>query len=200
MYKDNIYTIPNLLCVSRAAASPFVAHLILAGRNTEAFGLLFVAGLTDLFDGMIARRWPSQASRFGTALDPVCDKILMTTVVVAETSVGMLPWQLAAVMIGRDVGLVLGGFWYRYLSLAPPVTLHKFFDGSHGATEFHPTMLGKVNTCLQLLLIGSSLVYPLLGLETLVPMVAFQYLVGSTTVLSGLQYVTSNTAVQLHKR
>eukprot|EP01134_Creolimax_fragrantissima_P005878 CFRG5878T1 len=196
---DNIYTIPNLLCVGRAAASPFIASMILSGNTIGAFGLLFVAGVTDMFDGMIARKWPSQASRFGTALDPICDKFLMTVVVVSEANMSLMPWQLAAVIIGRDVGLLIGGLFYRYKSLDAPVTTHKFFNASHGTTEFHPTMLGKVNTCLQLALIGSSLVYPSLGLGTTLPLEVFQWSVGATTVLSGAQYLTSNTAVKIHK-
>jgi cardiolipin synthase len=121
--KENIYTWPNAISVGRAAASPYLAYLITHGQHDLALKLLFVAGISDLVDGWIARQWVSQRSVFGTALDPFCDKILMTTVVAAEGAAGLLPVPLAALIIGRDVALTIGGFVYRYRSLDPPVCI-----------------------------------------------------------------------------
>ena len=54
--KDRIVTIPNLLCVSRIIAAPYIAHSIINGDYTTAAGLFVYAGATDLADGAIARR------------------------------------------------------------------------------------------------------------------------------------------------
>eukprot|EP00124_Ichthyophonus_hoferi_P003188 Ihof_evm2s263 gene=Ihof_evmTU2s263 len=89
--KENVITVPNFLCLGRLLSAPFIAHLIMIGSHPTALAILFAAGLSDLFDGMIARRWPSQRSIFGTAFDPFADKILMTCVIVAEGAAGLLP-------------------------------------------------------------------------------------------------------------
>lgn len=71
--------------------SPVLGYLILHESYTLSLVLFTAAGITDVVDGLIARVFPSQASNFGTALDPLADKCLMASVCVALTASGLLP-------------------------------------------------------------------------------------------------------------
>jgi cardiolipin synthase len=105
--RENIYTIPNFLTVSRIVACPFLGYFIVQGNFTAATALLVYAGTTDwasLFllktvgeakiesqiDGYLARQW-NMGSVFGSILDPAADKALMTTLTIALAVKGLLP-------------------------------------------------------------------------------------------------------------
>ncbi|KAL8659234.1 MAG: hypothetical protein Q9202_007209 [Teloschistes flavicans] len=115
---------------------------------------LFVyAGATDLVDGWIARRWSLQTV-VGTVIDPMADKALMTVLTVSLAMKGAVPLPLAVLILGRDILLSLAAIYYRYISLPPPKTLARYWDFSLPSAEVHPTGISKVNTALQLGLIG----------------------------------------------
>jgi len=69
-------TIPNLLSLIRIVLIPFFIHLFLKGNTQAALVVLFIASVTDLLDGFIARAF-NQRSRVGYILDPLADKLLM---------------------------------------------------------------------------------------------------------------------------
>ena len=87
---ENIYTLPNLLTFSRLIAAPAVGYLILHDAHAWAAGLFFYAGVTDLVDGWIARRW-NQQTVVGSIVDPLADKALMTILTVCLAIKGGLP-------------------------------------------------------------------------------------------------------------
>jgi len=87
---ENIYTIPNILTFSRLVAAPVVGWLVLHDYHAWAFGLFAYAGITDLVDGYIARRWNLQTV-VGTVIDPMADKTLMTILTVCLAVKGALP-------------------------------------------------------------------------------------------------------------
>jgi CDP-alcohol phosphatidyltransferase len=87
---ENIYTIPNILTFTRLAATPVIAYLILHHQPYLATGLLLYAGLTDLVDGWIARRW-NLKSVVGTIIDPMADKFLMISLTASLAWTGQLP-------------------------------------------------------------------------------------------------------------
>jgi cardiolipin synthase len=88
--RENIYTIPNLLTASRLVAAPFIGYCILHDYHAMALGLFAYAGITDLLDGWIARRW-NLKTVVGTVIDPMADKTLMTVLTVALAMKGALP-------------------------------------------------------------------------------------------------------------
>lgn len=92
---ENIYTIPNILTSSRLVAAPFIGYCILHDHHAWALGLFAYAGITDLLDGWIARKW-NQGTVVGTVIDPMADKILMTVLTVALAMKGALPGELAS--------------------------------------------------------------------------------------------------------
>ncbi|KAF4629393.1 hypothetical protein G7Y89_g8753 [Cudoniella acicularis] len=87
---ENIYTIPNILTFSRLIAAPVIGYLVLHDQHAWAVGLFAYAGITDLVDGYIARRWNMQTV-VGTVIDPMADKTLMTILTVCLAVKGSLP-------------------------------------------------------------------------------------------------------------
>lgn len=87
---ENIYTIPNILTFSRLIAAPVIGYLVLHDYHAWAVGLFAYAGITDLVDGYIARRWNLQTV-VGTVIDPMADKTLMTILTVCLALKGALP-------------------------------------------------------------------------------------------------------------
>ena len=87
-----------------------------------AICLFTFAGLSDLADGWIARTWKSQASKLGSFLDPVADKLLVGTLFLSLAWVGLIPVPLTYLVIGRDVALVIGASYVRYRSIPNPVS------------------------------------------------------------------------------
>ncbi|KRT81571.1 hypothetical protein AMK59_5989, partial [Oryctes borbonicus] len=126
--RENIYTIPNFLCVSRILISPYLGVLVLQAHFHFALVMLGVAAVTDLLDGWIARTWESQSSKMGSFLDPMADKVLIGTLFLSLTYAGLIPIVLTSIIIGRDVLLITAGFVIRYQSLPPPRTLSRYFD------------------------------------------------------------------------
>ncbi|KAL2055175.1 hypothetical protein ABVK25_004513 [Lepraria finkii] len=196
---ENIYTLPNILTFSRLVAAPVVGYLIIHDLYIPALGLFIYAGVTDLVDGWIARRWGLQTV-VGTVIDPMADKVLMTVVTVCLAVKEVLPIPLAILILGRDVLLGLSAFYYRYISLPSPRTFARYWDFSLPSAEVRPTTISKTNTFLQLGLIGvtmSGLAMGGLG-ETAQAMLEISWwIVGATTIWSGGSYVWGKDAVRI---
>ncbi|KAK5007440.1 hypothetical protein LTR28_005287, partial [Elasticomyces elasticus] len=87
---ENIYNIPNILTASRLIAAPVIGYLVLHDQYGWALALFAYAGITDLVDGWMARRWKLQTV-VGSVIDPMADKVLMTVLTVALAVKGALP-------------------------------------------------------------------------------------------------------------
>ncbi|KAK4053388.1 hypothetical protein OIV83_001552 [Microbotryomycetes sp. JL201] len=186
--RENIWTVPNALTLARICATPVIGHFVISGELAKATALLFAAGVSDLVDGWLARKY-NMGSVLGSILDPAADKLLMTTMVVALTMKSMLPLPLAVLIIGRDVALALSAFYFRYASLPPPKTFMRYWDFSIPSAEVKPTQISKYNTALQLLLVGATTVSPLLPFDFTTALTCLQYVVAGTTVWSGSSYL-----------
>ena len=172
---ENIYTLPNLLTFSRLVSAPVLGYLIIHDFHLSAVSLFCYAGITDLVDGWIARKWGSQTV-VGTVIDPMADKTLMTVVTICLAVKGALPGVLstpsvrcelsltdsmpvllAGLILGRDVALGIAAIYYRYISLPEPKTFTRYWNFSLPSAEVHPTQISKINTVLQLGLMGGTL-------------------------------------------
>jgi cardiolipin synthase len=102
---------PNALSLSRIVLSLPIAWAILEGRPAIAGVLTLVALGTDFLDGALARRGGSSTD-LGRILDPLADKVLVAAMLVALVAANRVPAELALVVVGRDVALVLFG-WLR---------------------------------------------------------------------------------------
>ncbi|RCI06956.1 hypothetical protein CU098_013643 [Rhizopus stolonifer] len=192
--RENIYTIPNILTFGRLLAAPYIGYLILEHDYNQALGLFALAGFTDMLDGYIARKY-NMKTLLGTIIDPAADKMLMTVMTITLAAEGVIPAvPLATVILGRDVGLVLSAFYYRYISLPEPKTIARYFDGSIPSAEVKPTQISKINTVLQLVLMGLSLTTVTMGVPNTEAMTVLQWIVGGTTVWSGASYIFSKDA------
>lgn len=193
---ENIYTIPNILTATRLIAAPVVGYLVLHDQHAWALGLFAYAGITDAVDGWIARKWHLQTV-VGTIIDPLADKMLMTILTVTLAMQGALPIWLAVIILGRDIGLMISAIYYRWISLPPPKTMSRYWDFSLPSAEIKPTTISKVNTMLQMGLIGATLTVPVVPFELGAAMTGFQALVATTTIWSGASYIYTKDAVKI---
>jgi cardiolipin synthase (CMP-forming) len=102
--------IPNALTLARFAAIPlFIVLMVPAdgGKSWPAAIVFAAAGATDQIDGWLARRWHVE-SRFGTVADPLADRLMIDTAVVLLWLHDRLPWPALALILARDLVLVVG--------------------------------------------------------------------------------------------
>lgn len=136
--EEKFWNVPNLITMTRIALVPIFALMLLQNRAFGALLIIFLAGLSDVLDGFAARRW-HQRTKVGTLIDPLADKILLTTafVLLSFRSLGfiyVIPLWLVAVVIARDFLIVAGGVVIFLI---------------RGRREFPPTVFGKMSTVLQ---------------------------------------------------
>ncbi|MCU1438013.1 MAG: CDP-diacylglycerol--glycerol-3-phosphate 3-phosphatidyltransferase [Naasia sp.] len=105
---ERIVTVPNLLSVARLALVPVFLVLLLQGEDIAALVVLIVATFTDYLDGWLARRF-SQISRLGQLLDPAADRLFIFATLLGLAGRELIPWWLVAIIVGRDVVLLVLG-------------------------------------------------------------------------------------------
>lgn len=168
--------VPNALTIVRFAAVPVFAWLYLRAGDGAAWGAgAFFAGaaITDQIDGFLARRWHVE-SRFGTIADPLADRLMIGTAVVLMWATGRVPLLVAAVVVGRDLALVVG---YRLLN---PRGL-----------ELEVTFLGKLATWV----LYASLAFVLVTAEGTAWPLVLVWIGVALALLAGLQYMAHALAV-----
>ena len=114
---------------------PFLVITILDERWKVAFALLWVAGVSDGLDGLLARKL-HQRTTLGLYLDPIADKLLLSTLFVVLTHVGLIPRYVTVLVFSRDLGILL---------------IATLLFATNTLRDFRPSLLGKVNTVIQIL-------------------------------------------------
>lgn len=181
-----VLNVPNVITAARILATPYLAYLVIEGKYASALGLLAVTGVSDWLDGFIARKF-RQESIFGSFLDPFADKFLVGTLSLSMMWTGLLPFSLAALILGRDFMLISGTLYYR---LRTKKKSSGFFSTSDTlAFQIKPSMLSKVNTALQLSVFGLTLTNAAWQLPSDPVLDLFFGAVGMTTFLSGSEYL-----------
>ena len=100
---SRVLTIPNILSILRLCLLPVFLWLVLGPEaDGIAVGLLMFMGISDYFDGYLARRW-DQSSKLGAVLDPVADRLYMLAVVIGLGLREIIPLWLAVVLPMRDL-------------------------------------------------------------------------------------------------
>lgn len=165
---------PNLLTLLRLGFIPFVVNSIIDGHYGIALTLFALAGVSDGLDGLLARSL-SQRTKLGEYLDPIADKLLISTLFLVLSATHRIPWRVTVVVFGRDlIILIVCTLVYATTSLR----------------DFRPSLLGKANTVAQILTLGATLlveVAPTFWL-TVVKKVGI-WTVFSLTIVSALHYV-----------
>ncbi|SCV99823.1 LAFE_0B03290g1_1 [Lachancea fermentati] len=215
---SSVYTIPNMLTMTRIAVAPLIGHYIISNNVTPALCLFTYSCVTDFLDGYLARTFKMK-SVAGTILDPMADKLLMLVTTASLSYPGgpqVIPPLLAGLIIGRDFLLALSAVYFRFTSMKHAygrVTWSTFWDFFHyPSAEVRPTRISKWNTFLQMVYLGWGFGFLLIKStgeeqdekESQSPFhESFRwmgYLVGATTVLSGFSYVFSKNAVRFLRK
>ena len=109
-----MWTLPNVLSLVRLALVPVFLVLVVQGHDVSALIVLVISSLTDYLDGILARRL-NQVTRLGQLLDPAADRLFIFATLIGLAIRGIVPWWLLAVIVLRDVALlVLGVVLARY--------------------------------------------------------------------------------------
>lgn len=171
-----LLNVPNLISFGRLCAVPLAFWLVIDHALRGAFILFVLAGASDAVDGWLARR-AGAGNTVGAVLDPMADKALLVTMYVTLAAIGAVPDWLAILVVFRDV-IIVGGFMVLVLAGHPPA--------------IHPLFVSKVNTTLQIILLGLTLF--LAGFGVAAPGVALAmnvltWVVAATTLASGGAYV-----------
>ena len=180
---SRIVTIPNLLTVFRMVLIPIFVSLLFYQRFLLALVVFIAAGITDGLDGLLARRFHQQ-SQLGTILDPIADKLMLVTafVVLSMRSVFPqplpkhlpVPFWVTVAAISRDVFIIVG---------AAAINMMTGFRG------FRPSLLGKINTTVQIIAIAAIIFAASVPRGTGYYLPTIYTTVFTFAILSGAHYV-----------
>ncbi len=165
--------IPNLLTLLRIAAAPVLVVLLSQRAYGLALTIFLLAGISDGLDGYIAKKYHYE-TRLGAILDPIADKVLLVSTYVMLTLLDLLPFWLLVAIVFRDL-LIIGG----YLVL---VILH-------GSVQMRPSIVSKLNTVVQLMLVLVVLAAQAGVLDAALLTDILIVVVAITTIMSGAHYV-----------
>ena len=174
-------TIPNIITMIRIAATPLFIILLIQDEYQTALVLFLLAGLSDLVDGLIARTW-RQKSPLGAYLDPLADKLLLSSSFLARGYFQKMPAWLAVIVISRDV-LIVGGI----------VSL-KLFDLQ---VVIQPERVSKWATAFQILAVFFVLWAQVTAFPPVILWGCF-YVTAALTVYSGFQYLGRGLRILNH--
>jgi len=164
--------IPNFLTILRFLFIPPIFLLLVNKEYQIALFLFVIAGATDSLDGYLARRYKWK-SRFGSIADPLADRAILLSTLLALTVDCVLPVWLFSLIIFRDTWIVLGALAYHHLI---------------STYEMAPSWSGKAYTFFQLALVSLVLFSEVfISLPDLVITICI-YAVGAVAVISTLEY------------
>jgi cardiolipin synthase len=134
MMLSQLLTAPNQLTLLRMLFLPFIVNSFLDQHYTTALVLFVLAGLSDGLDGLLARRLHQQTT-LGQYLDPIADKLLLSTLFLVLSVLHKIPWKYTVMVFSRDMAI-----------LATSAVLYTIA----GLRNFAPSIFGKANTCAQI--------------------------------------------------
>ena len=134
MKLSQIFTAPNQLTLLRMIFVPFIVIHLVEGRYLWALAVFVIAGFSDGLDGLLARTLHQQ-TLLGQYLDPIADKLLLSTMFLVLSILRKIPWKYTVVVFSRDVSI-----------LAASAVLFAIA----GLRNFRPSIFGKANTFSQI--------------------------------------------------
>jgi cardiolipin synthase (CMP-forming) len=171
---SDLFTAPNQLTLLRLIFLPFIVIKLVEGRYGWALILFMLAGISDGLDGLLARRLHQQ-TMLGQYLDPIADKLLLSTVFMVLSILHKIPWKYTVMVFSRDIFILFSSAVLFAIA---------------GLRDFRPSIFGKANTFAQL-----AAVFFVLLLEVhparwvWIAEVTFLHATFAFTILSGLHYV-----------
>lgn len=174
MKLSQLLTYPNQITLLRMIFLPFILIRLVEGRYGLALALFVFAGLSDGLDGLLARTLKQQTT-LGQYLDPIADKLLLSSVFLALSILHKIPWKFTVLVFSRDISI-----------LAASAVLYMIA----GLRDFRPSIFGKANTFAQV-----AAVFFVLLLEVnparwvAIARLSFLRATFTFTILSGVHYV-----------
>lgn len=165
--------IPNLISLIRIILVIPVVWTLLSGDFAAALVLFAVAGFSDALDGFLAKYYHWE-SRLGSILDPLADKLLLVSSFATLAWLGLLPYWLLWLVIGRDILIIVGALAYHY---------------AVGKFELLPLWSSKINTLLQITLVLMIIVHKAGLFDSQHAITIAIWLVVASIVNSGSEYV-----------
>jgi cardiolipin synthase len=167
-------TIANQLTLMRLVFVPFVIINVVDGNYGWALALFIAAGISDGLDGLLARTLKQQ-TLLGEYLDPIADKLLLSSLFLVLSFMSHIPWRFTILVFTRDVGiLVVSAVLYAAV----------------GLRDFRPSLFGKLNTGAQIGAVFFVLLQEIHPMQwLLITKQGFLWLTFLFTVTSGLHYI-----------
>ena len=167
-----VLNVPNALTVARLLIVPLFGYLVLGVTQTQSAQwagatIFLIAAITDLIDGVWARKY-GLVTNFGKIADPIADKALIGTALVALSITGEIPWWVTGVILFREVAITIMRFW---------VINHGVIPASRG---------GKVKTVSQIIAIVAFLI-PVSGWVEVVAQMSLGVAL-AMTIVTGIDY------------
>lgn len=134
MKLSQVFTAPNQLTLLRMIFVPFIVIHLVEGRYLWALVVFVIAGFSDGLDGLLARMLHQQ-TLLGQYLDPIADKLLLSTVFLVLSILHKIPWKYTVLVFSRDISI-----------LAASAVLFAIA----GLRDFRPSIFGKANTASQI--------------------------------------------------
>jgi cardiolipin synthase (CMP-forming) len=174
MKLSQIFTAPNQLTLLRMIFVPFIVIELVEGRYFWALVLFVIAGFSDGLDGLLARKLHQQ-TLLGQYLDPIADKLLLSTMFLVLSILHKIPWRFTVVVFGRDISI-----------LAASAVLFAIA----GLRNFRPSIFGKANTFSQIAAVFFVILFSIRPARwILITRTFFLNATFAFTILSALHYV-----------
>lgn len=174
MKLSQVLTAPNQLTLLRMIFVPFIVIQLVDGRYLWALVLFVVAGFSDGLDGLLARRLKQQ-TQLGQYLDPIADKLLLSTMFLVLSILRNIPWKYTVVVFSRDISI-----------LAASAVLFAIA----GLRDFRPSIFGKANTLSQISAVFFVLLFAIRRSRWIwIARVVFLRATFIFTILSALHYL-----------
>jgi len=174
MKYSQILTFPNQLTLLRMMFSPFIVIKLLEGHYGWALTLFILAGYSDGLDGLLARTLKQQ-TLLGQYLDPIADKLLLSSVFLVLSILRKIPWKFTVLVFSRDASIL---------------TASAVLYAIAGLRDFRPSIFGKANTLAQLAAVFFVMLFELYHLRWIwIARITFLRFTFAFTIISAVHYV-----------
>jgi cardiolipin synthase (CMP-forming) len=171
---SQVFTAPNQLTLLRMIFVPFIVIYLVDGHYMWALVLFVAAGFSDGLDGLLARTLHQQ-TLLGQYLDPIADKLLLSTIFLVLSILRKIPWKFTVVVFSRDISI-----------LAASAVLFAIA----GLRDFRPSIFGKANTVSQIGAVFFVLLFQIRPLRWIwIARTEFLRATFFFTIISALHYV-----------
>jgi len=169
-----ILTAPNQLTLLRMIFLPFIVINLVKHDFKWALALFMLAGMSDGLDGLLARTLHQQ-TMLGQYLDPIADKLLMSTMFLVLSILHQIPWKFTVLVFSRDISI-----------LAASAVLFAIA----GLRNFRPSIFGKANTFSQIAAVFFAILFAVRPVRWIwITRTLFLRATFAFTIISALHYV-----------